>query len=113
MTYRVVLQRLATRDLQEAYQWAAKRAPLTAARWLDRFQESLQTLDHTPRRCSLARENGKVAVEVRELLFGKRSYVFRVIFTVDQNVVRILRIRRGQRRPLTQSELERALDADG
>ncbi|HHK42505.1 MAG TPA: type II toxin-antitoxin system RelE/ParE family toxin [Planctomycetaceae bacterium] len=48
MMYRVVLQRLAVADLQEAYEWAARRAPRTAERWLRRFEEALQTLDRNP-----------------------------------------------------------------
>ncbi len=38
MTYRVILQRLAVQDLEDAFVWAARKAPGTAARWLDRFQ---------------------------------------------------------------------------
>ena len=72
MTRQVVLQQLAIWDLNEAYQWAAQRAPAAAARWLDRFQHSLQTLSHHADRCPLARENEKVDVELREFLFGKR-----------------------------------------
>lgn len=112
MTYRVVLQRLARNDLREAYQRAASRAPRTAARWLDRFQQSLDTLERNPQRCSFARQNGKVDVEVREYLLGKRPHVFRVIFTIDRDTVRVLRVRRAQRRFLTRKELEQALEAE-
>jgi len=112
MTFRVILQRLATEDLQEAYQRAAKQAPLAAARWLDRFESSLQTLEQNPGRCPFARENMKVDVELREFLFGKRPYVFRVIFTVDGEIVRILRVRRAQRRFLTRNEVKQALELD-
>ncbi len=108
----VVLQRLAKDDLRTAYRRAAKQAPAAPARWLTRFQNALQTLEHRPERCPLARENGKVDVEVRELLFGKRPYVFRVVFVIDDQTVRILRIRRAQRRFLTRSELEQALESD-
>jgi plasmid stabilization system protein ParE len=113
MTYRVVLQRLAEQDLYGAYSWAAERAPHTAGRWLVRFQDSLGTLAHQPQRCPLARENGKVEVEIRQFLFGKRPSVFRVLFTIDGSTVRILRIRRAQRRFLSREEIERALDIDG
>ena len=41
MTYRVILQRLAIQDLDDAFAWAARKAPATAARWLDRFQAAL------------------------------------------------------------------------
>ncbi len=112
MSYNVVVQSLARSDLQEAYGWAAERAPLSAERWLDRFERSLERLAEFPDRCSLARENGKVDVELREFLFGKKPYVFRVIFTIDGQFVRILRIRRAQRRFLTKAEIEIAIQLD-
>jgi plasmid stabilization system protein ParE len=54
MTYRVFLQRLARADLAESYDYAARRAPLTAQRWLDRFQRALGTLARNPQRCPFA-----------------------------------------------------------
>ena len=109
MNFRLVVQRLGIEDLREAHAWASQRAPLTADRWLHRFRESLRTLEHDPQRCPLARENGKVDVEVREFLFGKRPWVFRVIFTIEGSTVHVLRIRRAQRRPLTRRQIEEAL----
>jgi plasmid stabilization system protein ParE len=110
MTYRVIVQRLAAHDLQTAHRWSAQRAPHAADLWLDRFQQAIRALGRNPERCRLARENGKVDAEVREFLFGRSPHVFRVIFTIDGDYVRVLRIRRGQRRFLTQAELEEALD---
>jgi plasmid stabilization system protein ParE len=112
MLYRVVLQRLANQDLEEAYIKVAKNAPWTASRWLDRFQMALQTLDTNPERCPTARENAKVSIELREFHFGKKPYVFRTIFTVDGQTVRILRIRRAQRRYLTRQEIDEAASSD-
>ena len=110
--YRVIVQKLARADLREAYDWAAKRAPQTAARWLDRFEQALQTLERQPQSRPLARESKGADVEVREFLFGKRPYVFRSLFTIDGDRVRILRIRRAQRRPLSQSDLRKAIESD-
>jgi len=112
MSFQVVLQRLAREDLREAYQWTARHAPETATRWLGRFQEALRTLESQPDRCPLARENGRVDVELREFHFGKRPYKFRVIYTIDAPLVRILRIRRGQRRSLTRRQIDASLRPD-
>jgi plasmid stabilization system protein ParE len=108
MKYRVLLQRLAVEDLDQATAWAAQHVPAAAARWLERFHTGLQTLDTNPRRCPLAKENPKVDIELRELHFGKRPNVFRVIFTIDADTVRILRIRRAQRRWLARRQIEEA-----
>lgn len=108
MNYRVVLQRIALNDLHAAHAWAARRARAAADRWLDRFQSALRTLDTRPDRCPLARESSKVDFELREFLFGRKPNVFRVIFVIDGETVRVLRIRRAQRRFLTQRQIDEA-----
>lgn len=108
MSRRVVLQRLAVRDLDDAYRWAASNAPEAAAHWLTRFEHSLVTLSENPDRCPVARENAKADLELREFLFGRRPSVFRVIFTIEPDTVRILRILRAQRRFLTRTQIEEA-----
>ena len=112
MKYRVQLQRLAKQDLWAVYRRAAARAPATALRWLDRFERTLQTLDERPDRCPLASESAKVPVEVRVLLFGRQPNVFRVLFTLDGDAVRVLRIRRAQRKLLSLGELKGSLRPD-
>ena len=105
MKYRVRLQPSAEKDLEEAYLWAAKHAPETATRWLHRFREVLQTLADNPQRCGAAPEDRKLKRDLRQLLYGKRSNVFRAVFVIDGELVRILRIRRAARRPLTREDL--------
>ena len=112
MTYHVILQRLAVQDLDDAFVWAARKAPVTAARWFDRFQAALQRLDTNPQRCPRAREQHLVDIELREILFGKTPNVYRVIFMIDRDTVRVLRIRRAQRRPLTRKQVEDASEQD-
>jgi plasmid stabilization system protein ParE len=108
MKYHVVLQQLSNRDLDEATAWTLQYAPETAVRWLERFHAALKTLGRHPQRCALARVNGKVPFELRELHFGRRGNVFRAIFTIDADTVRVLRIRRAQRRRLTKGQIEEA-----
>lgn len=112
MTYEVVIHRPARNDLRAAYLYAARRAPLAARRWLDRFESALQSLTRFPERCPLAKENSKVDIELREFPFGRKPYVYRTVFTIDGTLVRVLRVRRAQRKFLTQSEIEKALDDD-
>ena len=106
MTYRVLIQPLALNDLDEYYQWAAKNAPETAARWLMRFEAELNSLANNPERFGFAPENRKVSREIRQLLFGRRPNVYRAVFTIEGDTVRVLRVRRGSRRFLTKRELE-------
>ena len=45
---------------------------------------------------------------MREFSFGRRPHVFRALFVVEGDRVRIIRIRRGQRRLLSRIELDEA-----
>lgn len=105
MIFQVRLQSAAVEDLDAAFQYAASHSPVSAERWLGRFKTALQTLEHNPNRCPLAAESSRSHRQLREFLFGKRPFVFRVIFTVDGDCVHILRICRAQRRPLKSDEL--------
>jgi plasmid stabilization system protein ParE len=91
--------------LDEAYRWAARHAPQTAARWLDRFYEALRSLGQNAERCGFAPESTNLRREVRQLLFGRKPNVFRAVFVIDEGVVRVLRIRRASRRLLSRKEL--------
>ena len=105
MIYQVRLQPAAVEDLDVAYQYAVQNAPAPAARWLERFQTAIQTLEHNPERCPLAPENARSSRILRQYMFGKRPNVFRVIYTIEADTVWILRIRRAQRRTLSAEDL--------
>lgn len=105
MTYNVQLQPWAARDLDDAYLWAARHAPVTARDWLERFEAALQSLADHPERCSLAPEHRAMKRELREYHFGRKPNVFRAVFIIDGNDVRVLRIRRAARRRLSRREL--------
>jgi len=112
MNFKVRLQKFARQDLREAYEWAHHRAPNSADKWFDHFREAIRSLEFSPERCPLAIERRKVALEIRELLFGRRPNVFRIIFHIDGSNIRVLRIRRGQRRPLTRHQIDEAFEAE-
>ena len=95
MTHRVVVTVKAKDDLRHYYQVAARHAPVTAARWLDRFEAALQTLSTNPTRCLLAPENDLVDQPIYQLFHGKRTGRFRVLFTIEGERVLILHVRRG------------------
>lgn len=106
MIYQVRLQPAAVEDLDVAYQYVAQNAAAPAARWPERFQTALQTLEHNPERCPLAPENFKSSHILRQYLFGKRPHVFRAIYTIEGDTVWGLRIRRAQRRTLSAEDLD-------
>ena len=105
MTYRVAITENAKANLRDYYQFAARNAPQTAARWLNRFQDALETLNQNPQRCGLAMENDLVDQQIRQLLFGKTPHVFRALITIVGDEVQVLHIRRATMDSASASEL--------
>lgn len=95
MKYRVVVTENAKANLRSYYVHAARQAPLTAERWLNRFQKALATLASNPERCILAPENAITVPEIRQLFFGKAPSIYRALFTIAGDAVQVLHIRRG------------------
>jgi plasmid stabilization system protein ParE len=94
MKYRVVLRPIAERDLIEAADWIAERAPQGAARWFNGFLERLQALEDNPESYALAQEAAYLSIPLRELLYRTKSSVSRALFVIVDDEVRVLRIRR-------------------
>jgi plasmid stabilization system protein ParE len=95
MSYRVVITDNAKANLRSYYLHAAQQAPMTAVRWLNRFEAALATLATNPERCAIAPENDAVDEEIRQFLFGKRYNVFRSLYTIAADEVRVLHVRRA------------------
>jgi len=105
MTHSVIVTRRAKDDLRHYFAVAAEHAPEAALRWLDRFEESLQTLSTNPTRCPLAPENHLIYQSVYQYFYGKRAARYRVLFTSDEDRVLVLHIRRGTMDKAAESDL--------
>lgn len=66
-------------------------------RWFRRLEAAIQSLSHFPQRCSLAPENHRFSFEVRQLLYGRKPHIYRILFTIEGETVYVLQIRHGRR----------------
>jgi len=98
--FKVIIQPDALDELRSACEWIAARSPENALRRYEGFITALESLETNPKRCGLAPENGCIPVELRQLVYGKRSGCYRAIFTVQEHAVRVLHIRHAARLPL-------------
>jgi len=98
MKFAVEITNTAWAEIEEAYDWLAKRAPTAAARWKENLLAAIDTLESFPAGCSIAPESEYFGREVRQLLYGKRQHKYRVIFEIREKVVVVLRVRHGARR---------------
>jgi plasmid stabilization system protein ParE len=101
MTYRIIVEQTAERGIRAAVLWKTENAsPTIAARWYNSLLKKIDTLRTHPTRCPLAAENDSFPIEIRELLHGRRRNVFRIIFTIQGDVIHILYVRHGAQQEL-------------
>ena len=99
MAFRVELSNEALTDAEGLYEWLTEAAPVRGPLWFSRLMAAIQSLQTFPQRCAYATENERFPFEVRQLLFGRKPNVYRVLFTIEGNTVFVLRIR-GPRQAL-------------
>lgn len=107
MKYRVELTAAALVDIEAAYRWYFERSPEAAERWRRRLLRAVARLESNPRRCAVAPESTMVNVEIRELIFGRRTGVYRVFFTIQADVVYIVHVRHAARDTIDPDDLIR------
>jgi len=101
MAFRVDISQNAKRDLDAILEWVTEwKAGIAGLRWIQGLHDAVASLTHLPGRCKLAKENASFPFEVRQLLYGDKTLGFRILFIVKDDIVMVLRFRRGRRRPL-------------
>src|SRR5690242_256795 len=97
MAYSVELTPRAVEDADSAAEYIKQFAPEAAQRWFDGLIEAVLSLEEMPQRCPVAPEAERLGIELRQLLYGKRSGRFRIVFRVYEEVqppvVRVVAIR--------------------
>jgi plasmid stabilization system protein ParE len=106
LRYRVEVTHNAEREAQEAFEWLRARTPQHAPLWLEGLIRAWESLSDFPHRCPRAREADDVREDVRQLLYGKRKGIYRILFTVRDDVVYILHVRHGARQKMSGSEIQ-------
>ncbi|MGZ8218254.1 type II toxin-antitoxin system RelE/ParE family toxin [Methylomagnum sp.] len=67
-------------DIEEAFLFIRKEAPTRAEAWLQGMIAAIHSLEKMPNRCAKAPESQELGMEIRQLLYGKRPGVYRVLF---------------------------------
>lgn len=117
MGYRVILTPRALADADAATGYVRQFGPDRAARWFTGLTRAVLSLDEMPHRCGTAPEAAKLGVDLRQLLYGRRTSVYRVIFRIyehepGEGIVRVVAIRHGARDQLSNFELHDAVTDD-
>jgi plasmid stabilization system protein ParE len=97
MPYRVKLTDRARRDLGDLYTLINAAESQAAARWFNRLEEAVYSLETLPRRCPIAPEGRRAKRQLRHLLYGNKPHVYRAIYEIVESdkAVYVLTIRHG------------------
>jgi plasmid stabilization system protein ParE len=107
MAYQIEITTPAENDLYAAFERIRAVAPSVAERWLRGIFKTIFSLKEMPDRCPLAPESETLGLEIRHLLHGKRTSLYRIIFDVqNESLVRILRVWHGNRDRIQEEDLE-------
>jgi plasmid stabilization system protein ParE len=101
MTFRIETTAAAEQDADAVLEWLLSQyAGDAGMRWFLALQDAITSLAEFPERCPMAPENAVFPFEVRQLLYGQPPHVYRILFTIEDKMVYVLRIRHGRRQPL-------------
>jgi plasmid stabilization system protein ParE len=105
MPYRVEVTDTAYAEIARAYAWRAEQSASAARRWQDALFHVIDSLVNDPVRHPLAPEADWYGGSLRQLLFGKRRGVYRVLFRIRGQRVQVLRVRHHAQDLLRPGEL--------
>jgi toxin ParE1/3/4 len=107
MTYLVEFAARASRDLEVLFMEKNAADSQVAARWYNGLERAVAALASHPNRCPVAPEARKAKRKLRNLLYGNKPHIYRVIYEVDEErqAVWVLHIRHGARRKFKASDL--------
>lgn len=80
-------------DIDAAVTWRRRQSASSAARLHARLLGAIRTLGNNPKRCPFADEAAELQLELRELLHGRRPNIYRILFTIEEQTVNVLRVR--------------------
>ena len=113
MAFRVKVSLSAKTDADHAYAWMKEQySEEQATKWFNGLVDAVNSLEEFPRRCPLSPESEELGLELRQLLYGKRSGAFRVVFCIindpisGDDIVQVYCIRHGSRDKIKGSDLD-------
>ena len=101
MTYRVVFTARARADVIEQFHHLVDRSPAAAARWYTGIEKAIAKLGTQPERHPIAQdETDQLGITLRQMLYGRRPGVFRILFSIEGDTVTLHYVRHSARGPI-------------
>lgn len=100
MQYQVIITPSAKADIFETNTWFLENYPDLAEKWLWGISQSVISLSKLPERCLISPESEAFDVIVRQLIYGKKPHTYRILFSIQDEKVYILRVRSTKQKSL-------------
>ena len=101
MTYRIVFTARARADAVGQFRYLAERSPTAAARWYAGLEKAIVKLTKLPERHPVAEdESDHVGITLRQMLYGRRPGVFRILFSIEGDTVTLHYVRHSAQGPI-------------
>ncbi|HEY8748010.1 MAG TPA: type II toxin-antitoxin system RelE/ParE family toxin [Tepidisphaeraceae bacterium] len=105
MKYRVHFTDSASADAERAYVWLAEQVPRAAVKWFNGLLDVVESLESFPTRCAIAPESENADEEIRQMLYGRRPHVYRILFIIRGKEVFVIHIRHGARQAMQRGDI--------
>ncbi len=102
MQYEVIITPSGKADIFETNTWLLENYPQLADKWLWETSKAVTSLAKMPERCVVSPESAAFDVEVRQLLYGKKPHVYRILFSIRETKVFVLRVRHTRQKALSE-----------
>jgi plasmid stabilization system protein ParE len=105
--HRLQISEPAQADIQSNYDWwRTNRSVEQAERWYRGVYDAIRSLRQNPERCVSAPESDIYPAGLREEHFGiGRRSTHRIVFTIEEGVVKIVRVRHASQQSLRPDDL--------
>ncbi len=102
MAFEIIITPSAKADIFEINAWLLENYPNIADKWLYGISQSVTSLNKFPERCPISPESIAFDEVVRQLIYGRKPHVYRILFSIQNEKVYILRVRSTKQQSLSE-----------
>jgi plasmid stabilization system protein ParE len=98
LIYRVVVTARANADAIAAFRWKIEVSVKVAERWYAGLEKAIAKLGRFPERHPIAEEESEqLGLPLRQMIYGKKSGTYRILFSIEGDAVVLHYIRHSAR----------------
>jgi plasmid stabilization system protein ParE len=106
MARMVGLDRTAQADIRRIAEYISQRvSPVSAAKWQNQIEATIERLSQDASTWPEADESAEMNRPLQCKLHGRKPHVYRILFTIDGDLVRVHRIRHAAQDRLTDDDI--------